>query len=142
MKLKMFKKDLLDQLSLDIDSRLLGSGVHGTVFETKKGQVVKFTSFRKEAKIAKLFIGKRLPHVVRVYSVQKVPGRNLWAIRMEKLYPHKLCWAEGHTHTLKGLVSLARKGYYYWDLHNQNIMYDRRTKKYKLIDLASLRKGS
>jgi serine/threonine protein kinase len=124
-----------------VKHELLGSGIHGDVYAISNKEVLKITSSKQEAEVSKLFISKKLPHVVKIFEVKKIQGEKLWAIRMERLYQHNLVYAQGHIHVLKGMVSFARMGYYHWDLKNDNIMYDRKTKSYKIIDLASLSKA-
>jgi serine/threonine protein kinase len=116
-----------------LSATFLGSGDFGDVWGTKI-HAVKISGTKEEARVAKRLIGKTLPNVVRVVSVHKVFRKPIWLIRMEKLAPQKSMYAE--VRASPGVSQLGDLGIKYRDLHQYNVMFDRRTRKYKLVDFG------
>jgi len=124
----------------------IGEGLQGKVYGNKK-YVVKFTGSKWEAMFAKKNIGKNYKYFVKFYSVEKIRGHNLWAIKMERLneVPSRMLRSSQHVlydhpHIIKAENILHKLGYYHGDTHNNNIMYDSKKKVLKLIDFGFVEK--
>ena len=145
-----FKRDfrrnrsVLPKYGIDKPSRL-GEGIQGIVFGNKK-YAIKVTLCETEAKFSKKLIGKKHKHLVKTYSVHKIRGYNLWAIKMERLIPsHRYAtsekrWTMFDKHLDKALTTLNKMGYDHNDEHEGNVMYDPKKDVFKLIDFGFVSK--
>jgi serine/threonine protein kinase len=119
----------------------LGGGLQGRVYGNKK-YVIKFTGSKWEAMFAKQNLKKNYKYFVKFYSVEKIRGHNIWAIKMERLYnvPNRIIRSHyelyNHPHIEKAESILHKMGYYHGDVHNANVMYDSKKKVLKLIDFG------
>ena len=81
-----------------------------------------------------------------MYSVDKIPGHPLWAIKMEVLVPvykyanSRKKWDMLEKHLVKAERTLEKMGYDHGDAHNGNIMYDPKKDVCKLIDFGFVEK--
>ena len=143
---EVYRRDrsVLPKYGVDKPNRL-GEGIQGIVFGNKK-YAIKVTMCKTEAKFSKKLIGKKHKHLVKIYSVHKIRGYNLWAIKMERLIPsHRYAnsaptWAIFDKHLDKAVAALNRMGYEHNDEHGGNVMYDPKKEVFKLIDFGFVSK--
>ena len=137
-------RSVLPKYGIDKPKKL-GEGIQGIVFGDEK-YAIKVTMCETEAKFSKKLIGKRHKHLVKTYSVHKIRGYNLWAIKMERLMPsHKYVasekgWTIVDNHLNKAVAALNKMGYEHNDEHSGNVMYDPKKDVFKLIDFGFVSK--
>lgn len=72
----------------DVDSLVaLGSGMHGTAFETPDGNVIKVTNDASEAQAAAALVGQSISSIVHYYDVWEFGDTGLYGLAQEKLVP-------------------------------------------------------
>ena len=143
---EVYRRDrsVLPKYGVDKPNRL-GEGIQGIVFGNKK-YAIKVTLCENEAKFSKKLIGKKHKHIVKIYSVHKIRGYKLWAIKMERLMPsHRFAtsekrWRMFDNHLDKAMATLNKMGYDHGDEHDGNVMYDPKKDVFKLIDFGFVSK--
>lgn len=79
----IFKK-LVKRFKLNSKVKYLNSGAFGMAFDVGDDKVIKLTSNRGEAIIAKGMLGKNIPHCVNYYDVVFIKKYGVYAILMDR----------------------------------------------------------
>jgi hypothetical protein len=66
---------------------VVGTGTHGTAFETPDGRIIKVTNDSKEAQAAATLLGQFIPSIVNYYDVWEFGDTGLFGLLQEKLVP-------------------------------------------------------
>jgi len=77
-------KRLVKRFGLKTKVKYIDSGSFGMAFGVGDNKVIKLTSNKGEAMIAKDMLGKKIPHCVNYYDVVVVKGYGVYAILMDR----------------------------------------------------------
>lgn len=80
--LKVIIEKICKEMGLVDKVRYLNAGSYGMAFKVGS-KVIKLTSNRSEAKMAKDLIGKKIPNVINYYKIKWVRKYEIWAILMD-----------------------------------------------------------
>lgn len=103
-KLKKIVNKISKSLGCKSEVRYMNSGSYGMAFSVDD-KVIKLTSDKGEAMIAKKLVNKNIPNTVRYYKVKKIQEYEIWAILMDK--------AESFTKEEKKIIEIIDECAYY-----------------------------
>lgn len=140
------------------------SGIEHLAFYKLSDRVIKITTNEKEARACKRIFGRDFKNVVKVHNIHefyvcsefKNGYVKTYAFELEKLsttkllsdYDEELNFSKlisKHsfettkkllTDVINGYEELSSIGVYHKDIHTQNVLYDKRTNNYKIIDFG------
>lgn len=83
-KLKKIVRKICDLFGFNSGAEYLNSGSYGMAFIVDKNKVIKLTSSKEEARIAKGLLGQNIPNMVRYYRIKRIKEYEIWAILMDR----------------------------------------------------------